>query len=61
MDERTPFTESTEDFAALNGVKDQSVRARVCRTGSYFGVKPLKLKNGRLKWPKVQICEESAA
>jgi len=42
---------STEDFAAANLVKPQSVRSRYCREGSYFGVRPHKLPNGRLLWP----------
>ncbi|WP_407280126.1 hypothetical protein U5817_06720 [Aromatoleum evansii] len=46
----------TDTFAARNQVKGQSVRARVCRTGSYFGVTPKKLANGRLAWPDVQVA-----
>lgn len=46
---------SCEQFAAINQVKAQSVRARYCRTGSYFGIRPLKLANGRLAFPAVQI------
>ena len=46
---------STEHFARRNMVKPQSVRARLCRFGSYFGIRPLKLKNGRLGWPDVQV------
>ena len=48
---------SAEQFAHLNQVKPQSVRARLCRTGSYFGVRPLKLANGRLAWPAVQVAK----
>lgn len=48
---------SADEFAALNQVKPQSVRARLCRTGSYFGVIPLKLANGRLAWPAVQVAK----
>ena len=47
---------TTESFAALNGVKGQSVRARVCRFGSYFGITPRRLRNGRLIWPVVQVA-----
>ncbi len=47
---------SAEQFAALNQVKSQTVRARLCRTGSYFGIVPLKLANGRLAWPAVQVA-----
>lgn len=42
---------NTEEFAARNLVKPESVVARLCRTGSYFGVRPEKLANGRLLWP----------
>ncbi len=49
------FDKSAEQFAALNQVKAQSVRARLCRTGSYFGVVPVKLANGRLAFPAVQV------
>jgi len=54
-EERIQYDQSAEQFAALNQVKAQSVRARLCRTGSYFGVVPLKLANGRLAWPAVQV------
>ncbi len=42
---------STREFAALNLVRPQSVRKRFCQTGSYFGIKPTKLPNGKLLWP----------
>ncbi len=42
---------TTEKFATQCGVLPQSIRVRMCRTGSYFGVKPRKLSNGRLMWP----------
>ena len=48
---------SAEQFAALNQVKAQTVRARLCRTVAYFGVIPLKLANGRLAWPAVQVTK----
>jgi hypothetical protein len=46
---------SAEQFAALNQVTAQTVRARLCRCGHYFGVRPLKLANGRLAFPNVQV------
>lgn len=55
--ETKKFNLSAEQFAALNQVKAQSVRARLCRTGSYFGVVPLKLASGRLAWPSVQVAK----
>lgn len=51
------FDQSAEQFAALNQVKAQSVRARLCRTGSYFGVVPIRLASGRLAWPAVQVVK----
>lgn len=42
---------TTEELAQQCGIKPQSVRVRLCRTGSYFGIKPTKLPNGRLMWP----------
>lgn len=48
---------SADQFASLNQVKAQSVRARLCRTGSYFGIKPMKLMNGRTAWPAVQVAK----
>lgn len=42
---------TTEQFAKNLGIKPESVRSRVCRTGEYFGLRPEKLVNGRLLWP----------
>lgn len=54
-DSGNQYKTSTDDFAALNGIKGQSVRVRVCRFGHYFGIVPKKLANGRLLWPAVQV------
>ena len=42
---------TTEALARKIGVAPQTVRARLCRFGHYFGAKPVKLPNGRLWWP----------
>ncbi|PKO89356.1 MAG: monooxygenase [Betaproteobacteria bacterium HGW-Betaproteobacteria-12] len=42
---------TTEQFASSQLVRAQSVRKRLCLTGSYFGVVPEKLPSGRLRWP----------
>lgn len=55
----TNYSLDTDEFADLQRVKGQSVRARVCRTGSYFGVRPLKLANGRLAWPNLQLAKRA--
>lgn len=60
--QNTPaFTLSCAEFARLNQVLPQSVRVRLCKTGSYFGVVPKKLVNGRLAFPAVQILRKGAA
>ena len=38
---------ATDQVAQLLFVKPQSINARICRTGSLWGVKPLKAPNGR--------------
>lgn len=42
---------TTNEFAAKIGNLGPSIHRRVCLTGSYFGIKPTKLPNGRLLWP----------
>ncbi|WP_199671302.1 hypothetical protein [Salinisphaera sp. Q1T1-3] len=42
---------STEALSRATGLKPESIRVRLCRTGSYYGIKPRKLPNGRLLWP----------
>jgi hypothetical protein len=60
FDAANSFTDDTEQFAELNGVKAQSVRKRYAQTGSYFGIRPLKLANRRLKWPHVFATQREA-
>jgi hypothetical protein len=48
---QTPSYFNTDEFAAALGTKPQTVRARVCKTGSYYGARPLKLPNRMLRWP----------
>lgn len=42
---------STEALAARLGVKPQTIRAALCRNGTYFGLRPIKLPNRFLLWP----------
>lgn len=49
------FTLTAAEFAALNGIKRSSLEARLSRTGSYFGVRPLKRANRRTMWPEVVV------
>ncbi len=50
----------THEFAEGQLVKPDTVRRRYCLTGSYFGVIPTKLPNGRLAWPLDDSHAESA-
>ncbi len=52
--EVTTYPHDTERFAEINGVKAQTVRKRLCETGSYFGIVPVKLANRFLMWPDRQ-------
>lgn len=54
------FTDNTEQFAELNGVKAQSVRKRYSQTGSYFGIRPVRLASRRLKWPHIFAIKSAA-
>jgi len=54
---------TTEDLANSLGGKPGSIRVRLCETGSYYGIKPHKLPNGRLLWPAdsvQQLIEKGA-
>lgn len=33
------------------GIKPQTLRAAICHHGHYYGIRPVKLPNGRLLWP----------
>lgn len=41
---------TTDAMATAVGVLPQSVRKRYSETGTYFGLKPVKLPNRRLMW-----------
>jgi hypothetical protein len=42
----------TSKFAATLGVKPDTVRRSLCVNGHFLGIKPLKMPNGRLLWPR---------
>lgn len=42
---------TTEQLATLLGLKPQTLRKRYSQMGAYFGLRPRKFKNGRLRWP----------
>ena len=41
----------TTEFARQVGIQPHSVRVRLSEKGSYFGLRPDRLPNGRLLWP----------
>ena len=41
---------STEQAAAALHIRPQTLRAALCLQGHYFGMRPVKLPNGRLLW-----------
>ena len=45
------FCLSTEQFADRYLVAPQTVRKQLSQSGSYFGVRPLRLPNRKLLWP----------
>ena len=45
-----PFL-TTEELASMMSVRPQSIRKRYMETGSYHGVRPVKLPNRFLAWP----------
>ena len=46
---------TTEDVAIALCVKPQTIRASLCRSGHYMGLRPLKLANRRLLWESEKL------
>jgi hypothetical protein len=46
---------STEELAARLLVKEQTIRAGLCRDGHYLGLRPVKLANRRLLWDADEV------
>ncbi len=46
-----PQSLTTDEFAYGIHVQPETVRKRYSQTGSYFDIRPRKLKNRRLAWP----------
>jgi hypothetical protein len=42
---------STEQLAGIAKVRPATIREHYSRKGSYYGLTPRKLPNGRLDWP----------
>jgi hypothetical protein len=47
----SPKNLTTEQFAEAIHGKPSTIRTRLCISGSYYGIKPIKLPSGRLLWP----------
>jgi hypothetical protein len=52
--------QTTETLAQLLGIRPASIRTRYCKTGHYFGLRPVKLPNGRLLWPATTVEQLTA-
>ena len=48
-------TLSTEQAAAALHIKPQTLRRALCLQGHYYGLKPVKLPNGRLRWDSTEL------
>lgn len=46
---------STEGLATALGLRPASIRVHLCRRGSYYGLTPDRLPNGRLLWPSDSV------
>lgn len=44
----------TTEIASSLGVKPSTMSRGLCVNGHYLGMKPRKLPNGRLLWPKAE-------
>jgi hypothetical protein len=49
----------TAVFAARNLIRPQTVRKRYAQSGSYHGIRPIKLASGRLLWPDAIAVKQS--
>ncbi|WP_230414549.1 DNA-binding protein [Collimonas silvisoli] len=41
---------TTEQLAEALSLKPNTLRSRFSKTGTYFGLRPVKLPNGKLRW-----------
>jgi len=56
MQSNTKTKFSTEQAAVALGIRPQTLRASYCRTGSYFGIVPVKMPNRMLRWDAEDIA-----
>lgn len=48
---------NTKELADLTRVESQTIRRSYCVNGHYMGLRPWKLPNGRLLWPKAEALK----
>lgn len=46
---------TTAEVAMLFHVKPNTVRVSLCHRGHYFGIRPTKLGNRLLSWPRAEV------
>ena len=46
---------TTEEVAKLFLVRANTIRVAFCRNGHYMGIRPIKLRNRRLRWPRSEV------
>ena len=51
----SPQYYTTEELAGLVRGKPNAIRTRLCKAGSYYGIKPVKMPSGRLLWPADKV------
>ena len=47
----TPLGLSTSELARHCGITAEGLRVHLCKRGSYYGLVPERMPNGRLLWP----------
>ena len=48
---------TTSEFADTIRVRPETIRRGYCVNGHYLGLRPLKLPNRRLLWPKAEALQ----
>ena len=48
---KEPLGFSTSELARHLGITAEGMRVHLCKRGSYYGLLPERLPNGRLLWP----------
>lgn len=56
-----PSHVSTNEAARMLGISPQTLRANLCRSGHYFGIRPRKMPNRLLLWPVAEILAAGGA